>query len=287
LFAAAISPSTGFNRLAYGDRFKSVFPSGDPAVFARVQFGVMSTASTLKELTQSLVRNEAVTDFSIDYGLPGKSGYAYRRPFDYFSLQFTASSANRFENIFSRGLLVGKDYGKGGDAYRGVWGLYGTYDYVAPQLFRVSSTALSLGNTSQRRLAESSALQSTVLAGVGYGAGGTINGAGERDYHYGLTPQILIAMRLIASDRAAFDLAFRDYYVSDVASTEHRGSENIARAEALFTLRIGREHAASVRYLWSRRAASYPDLGDRIQSRGSFGLFYTYLRGTRFGVVGW
>jgi hypothetical protein len=287
LFAAAISPSTGFNRLAYGDRFKSLFPSGDPAVFARVQFGVMSTASTLKELSQSLVRNEAVTDFSIDYGLPGKSGYAYRRPFDYFSLQFTASSANRFENIFSRGLLVGKDYGEGGDAYRGVWGLYGTYDYVAPQLFRVSSTALSLGNTSQRRLAQSSALQSTVLAGVGYGAGGTINGAGERDYHYGLTPQILIAMRLIASDRAAFDLAFRDYYVSDVASTEHRGSENIARAEALFTLRIGREHAASVRYLWSRRAASYPDLGDRIQSRGSFGLFYTYLRGTRFGVVGW
>jgi hypothetical protein len=272
------------SRTATGSR--ACFPAAN-RLSLRAQFGVMGTASTLKGLTQSLTRNEAVADFSVDYGLPGKSGYAYRRPFDYFSFQFTASSANRFENIFSRGLLVGRDYGEGADAYRGVWGLYGTYDYVAPQLFRVSSTALSLGTTSQRRLSDSSAIQSTVLAGVGYGAGGTINGAGERDYHYGLTPQILVAMRLIASDRAAFDLALRDYYVSDIASTEHRGSENIARAEALFTLRLGREHAASVRYLWSRRAASYPDLGDRIQSRGSVGLFYTYLGGTRFGVVGW
>jgi hypothetical protein len=41
----------------------------------------------------------------------------------------------------------------------------------------------------------------------------------------------------------------------------------------------------SVRYIWSRRAAAYPDLGDVIQSRGSVGLFYTYLGGSRFGVV--
>jgi hypothetical protein len=43
----------------------------------------------------------------------------------------------------------------------------------------------------------------------------------------------------------------------------------------------------SVRYMWSRRAAAYPDLGDVIQSRGSFGLFYTYLAGCRFGAVDW
>ena len=31
------------------------------------------------------VRNEAQADFALDYGLPGKDGYQYRRPFDYFS----------------------------------------------------------------------------------------------------------------------------------------------------------------------------------------------------------
>jgi hypothetical protein len=111
-----------------------------------------------------------------------------------------------------------------------------------------AGTALALGNTSQRRLLESSALQSTVLAGVGYGAGGTINGAGERDYHYGLTPQMLVAFRLMASDRAAFDLTLRDYFISSIASPEQRGSENIARAEALISIRLVGSHAASVRY---------------------------------------
>jgi hypothetical protein len=76
-------------------------------------------------------------------------------------------------------------------------------------------------------------------------------------------------------------------YVSDIASTEHRESENIARADAQVTVRLRHHHAASVRYLWSRRAASYPDLGNRIQSRGSVGLFYTYLGRTRFGAVEW
>lgn len=65
------------------------------------------------------------------------------------------------------------------------------------------------------------------------------------------------------------------------------GSENIARADALFTLRLHNHQATSVRYIWSRRAAEYRDLGDVIQSRRSFGLFYTYLTGSRFGAVDW
>jgi len=284
---AVISPATGFNRLAYGGRFRGVLPSRNPSFFTRVQFGAMGTASVEKSLTQSITRNEAVADFSIDYGLPGNANYAFRRAFDYFNFQFTASSANRFENIFTRGLLAGRDYGTGPATYRGVWGLYGTYDYVAPQVFRVSSTALAVGTTFQRRIAASSALQSTLLAGVGYGAAGTINGSGTRDYHYGLTPQLLVANRLVLNDRASFDLTLRDYHVSGIASTENRGSENIARADALFTLRFHTHQAVSVRYIWSRRAAAYPDLGDVVQSRGSVGLFYTYLSGTRFGLVDW
>jgi len=76
--------------------------------------------------------------------------------------------------------------------------------------------------------------------------------------------------------------------VSSIASTEHRGSENVARGEALFSYRFQKHQAASVRYVWSRRAASYPDVGQIVvQSRGSFGLFYTYLGGEHFGAVTW
>ena len=75
---------------------------------------------------------------SLDYGLPGKPGYTYDRPFDYFSFKATASSANGFENLMIRGLLIGTDY-KAGENYRGVWGLYGSFDYISPAIFRVSS----------------------------------------------------------------------------------------------------------------------------------------------------
>jgi Domain of unknown function (DUF3943) len=288
LAAAVISPSTGVNRRAYGGRFRATEPSLNPAVFTRVQFGVTATASLQNNLTQplTLTRNEAVADFSIEYGIPGKPGYAYHRPFDYFNLQFTTTSGSRFENIFTRGLLAGKAYGEGADRSRGVWGLYGSYDYVAPQIFRVSSVALSLGTTVHRKVATSSAIQTTVLAGVGYGASGGVVSPDSTDYHHGLTPQVLAGVRFIPRDRAALDLTVRDYYVSRYAS-EANGSENIARADALFSFRFLKHHAASVRYIWSRRTTygSDPVLGHVMQTRGSIGLFYTYLGGAHFGTV--
>ena len=84
----------------------------------------------------------------------------------------------------------------------------------------------------------------------------------------------------------AVDLIFRDYYVSRYASTG-AGSENIARADGLVSFKIAGHHAASVRYIWSRRSTygSDPVFGDVVQARGSIGLFYTYLGGTRFGAV--
>jgi hypothetical protein len=287
LFALVISPSTMINRVAYGDRFDGVFPSNNPPSFTRLQFGMMGTSSVQKTLTQAITRNEAVGDFSSAYGLPGDPKYSYRRPFDYFNFQFTTSTGSRFENIFSRGLLVGSRYGDTSDRRRGIWGLYGTYDYVAPQVFRVSTTALALGTTFQQQLSGSGAVQSTLLAGVGYGASGGLGETDANDYHFGLTPQLLADVRVIPTDRIAFDLTLRDYYVSRVASVKNQGSEHIARADALVSVRVAGRHGASARYIWSRRAASGSEPGqpDIVQSRGSFGLFYTYTHGARFGAV--
>ena len=187
--AALISPSTGFNRLAFGERFDTVFPSRHPAYYSQLQIGA-SYASHLTDqgVTQPVQQGGAAITYAMAYGLPGKPDYAYKRPFDYFDFEVTAATANVFESIISRGLLVGTDYAMGSN-YRGVWGLYGSYDYVSPQTFRISSTALSLGTTAQWWLSRKVALQGTALGGVGYGAAGTIHGQGERDYHYGLTPQ--------------------------------------------------------------------------------------------------
>jgi hypothetical protein len=282
--AAAISPSLGFNRLAF-DRFE-LFASRNPAYYSRFAIALSGTTQNEKGAAKDIKRGELLGDFSIDYGLPGKPGYSYSRPFDYFAFQATASTANGFENVMTRGLLLGTDYEVGGN-YRGVWGLYASYDYIAPQLFRVSSTALSLGTTGQWWLSNAVALQSTVLGGLGYAAVGTLRGAGEQDYHYGAAPQALAALRVIFGERVSLDITGREYFVSGVAPSHRGGHDNIIRADVALTMRLYKRHAIAVKYLWNRRDATYPDLGDRTQTRGTLGIYYALLGHDRFGAVEW
>jgi len=96
-----------------------------------------------------------------------------------------SSAANALENVSIRGLLVGAAY-EVGEAYRGVWGVFGLYDYLSPQLFRVADTAIAAGTVGQWWLAEQIALQVTALGGLGFGASGTVADRAERDYHYGV-----------------------------------------------------------------------------------------------------
>lgn len=307
LAAAVISPSTGINRLAFGKRFDGVFRSYDPAVFTRIDIGASLTPHFSSNVNvnatlsgppapQTLKRGEASVDLTMAYGLPGKPGYSYARPFDYFHFEFIASTANAFESVFSRGLLVGKTYGNGAN-YRGIWGLYGMYSYVAPQIFRVSNTALALGTTGQWWLSPSVALQGSALGGVGYGGGGVIHGAGvtqagaagdgQRDYHYGITPQGLVALRVIFGDRVSADTTIRDYYISRVGATESTGSENIARADFSLTVRVHNLHGITLRYAESRRDGRYATLPTSHQTIGTVSIAYTLLGQTHFGAVDW
>jgi hypothetical protein len=234
-------------------------------------------SSTVKE-------HGAVGDVTLTYGLPGKPGYSYSRPFDYFDFHVTAVTANTLESINSRGLLVGSSYASG-DATRGIWGLFGSYDYISPQIFRVSTTALSLGTVWQTWIHPLIALQGTALAGAGYGAAGSIQRTEDRDYHYGATPQGLLGMRLIFGDRAMVDVTGREYYVSSVLSPENHGEENILRGDASFTLRVFGQHGIALRYLVSHRDASYPNVAFRNQTVETVSLMHVLLGNSGFGAV--
>jgi hypothetical protein len=129
------------------------------------------------------------------------------------------------------------------------------------------------------------ALQGTVLGGLGYTAVGTVHGTADNDYHYGLSPQALVALRLIFRDRAALDVSAREYFVSNVGAAARGGHDNILRLDASLTWRVYKRHGISVRYLLNRRDAFYPDVGDSSQMRGTIGLYYTYIGHDRFGFV--
>jgi hypothetical protein len=286
--AGAIAPSAGFNRVAFGDRYRTIFSSNDAKYYSRMQVGYSHSIREEVGVTSTKFQpNEALVDFSIDYGLPGSKGYEYSRPFDYFNFQATASSANGFENVLTRGLLIGKSYEAGPD-YRGVWGIYGSYDYISPQTFRVSTTALSLGSTGHLWMTRDLSLEGTAMAGVGYSAVGAANGAtSDRDYNYGVTPQALIALRLTHSDKASLDVTGREYFVSNVASGTTGGHDNIVRLDAALTVRLYKQHAVSLRYLGNRRDASFAGGASGRQTRNTVGLFYTLLGQDRFGTVDW
>ncbi len=284
LGAAVLSPPTGLNRLIFGNRFDSIYPSHHPATFMRLQAGGTLTSSS-RNVASGLTEQGMIADFTLAYGLPGQPGYRYARPFDYFEFQATAATANTVESVTSRGLVVGSPYASG-EATRGVWGLFGSYDYVSPQVFRISTTALNVGTVWQSWLSPSIALQGTALAGAGYGAGGSIERSQERDYHYGVTPQGLLALRMIFADRAMIDFTGREYYVSDVLASE-QGQENIIRAEASATVRVFEKHGLSLRYAVSHRDANYPAINYRDQTVGTLSLVYVWLGPSGFGAVEW
>jgi hypothetical protein len=296
LVAAALSPPTGFNRLVFGDRFDAVFPSRDPAIFARIRLGATLTTSTNNAgLTEDVRRQEGSLDLSLTYGLPGQPGYRYTRPFDYFHTELTVvpnanSLGNVIENALVRGLLVGTTY-EGGEELRGVWGLMGSYDYLSPQIFRVSTTAVSLGTVAQWWLSRGVALQWTALGGLGFGAAGTVSDKEERDYHYGLIPQTSLGLRTIFGDRVMLEAAARQYYVAGTGSsggvtTTHFGQEIILRAGVGVTVRVYGPHAIGLYYLRSSRDAEVAG-GDRHQHVETVSLAYNFLGHDRFGAVEW
>jgi hypothetical protein len=284
LAAAVISPPTGFNRLVFGDRFDAVYPSHQPATFMRLEAGGTLTSSS-HNVSSNVAEHGAVGDFTFTYGLPGKPGYTYARPFDYFDFHVTAATANTLEGINSRGLLFGTTYASR-DTTRGIWGLFGSYDYISPQVFRVSTVALSLGTVWQSWLSHSIALQGTALGGAGYGAAGSIQRTEDRDYHYGATPQALLAFRLIFGDRAMIDLTGRDYFVSRAFATE-QGQENILCGDASFTLRVFDQHGVALRYAASHRDASYQNVAYSNQTVSTVSLMYVLLGPSGFGAVDW
>ncbi|WP_236027062.1 DUF3943 domain-containing protein [Geomonas diazotrophica] len=289
--AAAISPPTAVNRALFGKRFDTVFPNHSPATLWMCRGGFSldvhskNLSAPVKEPSKEGI---GIAEFSMEYGLPGKPDYSYHRPLDYFNFEIStrARKHNLVDTLTVRGLLKGTSYQVGRD-YRGIWGLYGSYDYISPYLFRVSSTALSLGTTGQYWLAPGVAAQGSLLGGVGFGATGLESEvAEERGYHYGATPQVLLAMKLLFGDRTMVDLTGRWYYVSSWGP-DHDGSESVFRGHGGLTVRVYGRHAIGLRYSESIRDTNYANIASKHRSEGTISLVYTFVSDRYFGAVEW
>ena len=284
--ATLVSPAVGLNRWLFDRRFESAFADHNPAYYGRMHLGIARSSQPDFNTAQHFDRNIGELDLALDYGLPGQADYTYRRPFDYFSIQAQLSSANAVETLSTRGLLWGTDYAAG-DTYRGIWGLYANYDYLAPQIFHVSTTSLSLGTTGQWWATKELAVQGTVLAGMGYSAANTARGVSDNgEYHYGPASRGALALRVIDDTRAALDVIATVVSVGRI-TRRPAGRDDITRVDTAFTWRLQGPHAIGISYVWSHRSASFPGTDGRRQSLGKVGLYYALLGQQSFGAVDW
>jgi hypothetical protein len=284
--AAAVSPPLGFNRLVRPGRGSGIWPSNSPDVYARLQLGVGGVSHSNVGPSLAPRRNEAAADFALDYGLPGKPGYTYRRPFDYFLFRLRLSNIQGIESLSTRGLLWGAPYAPGRNV-RGIAGLYGSYDYLAPQVFRVASTGLSLGTNAQWWVADGLALQGHASAGVGYTSTGTVRASTSGQYNYGFAPQALVMLRVIGGEKVALDLAAREFFNGKLTSPETGGTDRVFRGDATLTYRLSGRHAVSLKYITSRRTFAFANVPERQQRRDTIGLYYTWQPFRGFGAVEW
>src|SRR5450631_4250878 len=102
-----------------------------------------------------------------------------------------------------------------------------------------------------------------------------------------MTPQAILALRLIFGDRVSIDTSVRDYYISRIAASESTGSENMGRADISITVRAYNLHGITLRYVESRRDGTYASFPTSHQSIGTVSLSYTLLGQTRAGAVDW
>lgn len=288
LGAAVISPPTALNRLLFGERFKTLFPRRSPATFTSMQFtGNLQKARSANGVAADFNRRQVGVDFTMSYGLPGKDGYKYTRPFDYFNFKCTTiSGSDILENIMVRGLLTGRKY-EIGDNYRGVWGLYATYDFLSPTVFRVSNTSLSLGTNGQWWLSRNTALQGAALAGPGYGAGGTVPAQGLRNYHMGASAFGLISLRLISVNKFMLNANLRAYNITGARSPDSGAAELIGRGDVSFTVQIYGPHSIGLQYVESRRYSHFSNLGGSYQKVGMASFAYILSFEPHFGAVEW
>ncbi len=142
--ADAISPPRALNRRLFGEHFRAELADSTPATSWQIRVGAtLDAAAHSVSAPVTLLNRGATAEFWMAYGLPGKNGYAYTRPLDYFDFQLSvlSSSSNPIENVMIRGLLVGAKTAETANS-RGIWGLYGSYDYISPFLFRVSGEVM-------------------------------------------------------------------------------------------------------------------------------------------------
>lgn len=225
----------------------------------------------------------------LTYGALGDEQWRYRQPFSYFdasaSLTFPGVSAG---TLYLRGLLAGAQFG-GASRVRGLWGLFGLYDFGANNIVRVSSVGLGFGTTVQANLGRQVFLQGTAIAaGLGFAAAGSLDLQSTlvRDYHIGPGVEGLLEARLVRRGLGMLRARARQWWVSGVYTEPHEGFEAITYLTLDGRIRIAPRLAVGVELPLALRVYDFGPADSQAIGGGGLRLTLSYMSDDSFGTEG-
>lgn len=185
-----------------------------------------------------------------------------------------------------RGLLWGRAYRLG--LLRGVAGLFGSYEYVAPRLFRASSVNLGGGSLGALALTAQTSLELTaIVSAIPFGAGGVVAPSevvGSRDYHVG--PGVHLEGEVsLTNERFGFvSLGVRRWNLFGGFYTQPAGHDAITYAHLNAFVRVGREAVAGLELVRALRDTR-SDGVDLNQALTQIRLVVCWLFSGELGIV--
>ena len=282
--AFVVSPAAGFNRLLFGDRYRTPVWDERPSVFLRLGAG----GGVARNHDPSGGRRDGgyfLVNFQMEYGQPADPSFRVRRPFDSFMLRFAVGGAGPIGpggTTQAHGTIAGWRLDAG--PFSGIWGIAGNYDFVNAGVYRIGSAALGLDATGEFALSDTVSLRTSLslLAVLMGAAGATAQPEGGRDYHVGQGGQANLDLRLNVGTTAMLELSSREFFIGPAAFP---GWEDITWGTLGAYLRLGGPHAVALIVMSSRRTARYTDVPDVKQNASVLSLNYVWLSDRWFGAA--
>jgi hypothetical protein len=211
-----------------------------------------------------------------------------RRPLSHFDLSATVSPGELpASTLFIRGVLYGTWWGPWIVGIRGVWGIFGQYDFAQPTLARVSTTGVGPGTMLEWRASTHVFLQATgVISFVPFGSIGSLglNEAEFRDYHIGPGAQATLELRLIHTEAGMIRLVAQQWLVVG-AYVPPSGIESMTYLTASLVVKLGWRIGAMVDLGAMYRLPRFEDDTFNRAVRGTTARFsLCYLTDENFGL---
>lgn len=291
--AFVLDPVGALNRLAFLGAYEPGDIEASPAHFGWVSFG--GSFGTVARNPETLAVEQQVglqgrAEVRLIYGPPGDPQFGYQQPFSHFDLELLVQAPGPLTlQLFTRGLLLGTQFGEAGSNIRGLWGLFGHYDLSIASLTRISAVGLGPGVAFQLHLAGDFYLHLSAMAsGVPFASAGSLGlegVEGVRDYHIGPGFHTAGEVALVLRDRGWLRVSAREWFCFG-AYVPPSGWESVSYFSGGPMVRVLGPFGIALDGMFALRRSLFADQTfDRHVNAVSLALSLVYLSGSAFSVV--